>query len=511
MRKAAQPFTLLISAMGGEGGGVLADWITKAASMAGFPVSRTSVPGVAQRTGATTYYIEIWPEPLGSDDPFPVFALQPTPGGVDVLAVTELLEIGRALKRGYCTPDRTTLIASTHRVFAIHEKMALGDGRVDGHKLLKAAGNLAHTCLLFDLDATARSSGGHFNATMLGAIAGSGKLPIPLEAFIAAIEAEGKAVGANLAGFEAGVALAAAPPHRDKAVADGASVRRSAIGDAAVIHRTVVNLPDAVRSIAQTGIERLCHYQGRRYAALYLDRLAGLIERDRPPFTVSAEVARQLALLMSYEDVIRVAQLKTARNRFDRIRAEVRAPAGAPVDVIDFLKPGLTEICSVLPPRIAARLLRLAERRPTLKGLAFPMRVRTSSVTGFLCLRLLAAFRPWRPYTYQFARTQEMIDRWLGLIRDAFAVEGDLALEVAACGALVKGYGDTHARSLGKFDRILDEVVRPALAGEISPRTAAEAVLQCRLAALAEEADTRLSAVIAAVPRSRGDTTRADR
>ena len=58
---ATTPFTLLIAALGGEGGGVMADWIIAAAMAEGYPVQSTSIPGVAQRTGATTYYIELYP------------------------------------------------------------------------------------------------------------------------------------------------------------------------------------------------------------------------------------------------------------------------------------------------------------------------------------------------------------------------------------------------------------------------------------------------------------------
>src|SRR5262249_32902831 len=56
-----RPISILIAALGGEGGGVLTDWIVAAAAELGFPVQSTSIPGVAQRTGATTYYIEIVP------------------------------------------------------------------------------------------------------------------------------------------------------------------------------------------------------------------------------------------------------------------------------------------------------------------------------------------------------------------------------------------------------------------------------------------------------------------
>jgi len=77
----ARAITIAIVAMGGEGGGVLADWIVDLAENAGYLAQTTSVPGVAQRTGSTVYYIEIFPaasaKEAGKD---PVLALMPVPG-----------------------------------------------------------------------------------------------------------------------------------------------------------------------------------------------------------------------------------------------------------------------------------------------------------------------------------------------------------------------------------------------------------------------------------------------
>ena len=63
MNTPSRPLTMLIAALGGEGGGVLTTWIINAAADAGLPAQSTSIPGVAQRTGATTYYIEVLPKP----------------------------------------------------------------------------------------------------------------------------------------------------------------------------------------------------------------------------------------------------------------------------------------------------------------------------------------------------------------------------------------------------------------------------------------------------------------
>src|SRR5258708_35167114 len=104
-RMSARPISVLIAALGGEGGGVLTDWIIAAAASCDLPVQSTSIPGVAQRTGATTYYIEIYPaswRELGGKRP--VLALSPGIGDVDMVVASEFLEAGRAIARRLVTP-----------------------------------------------------------------------------------------------------------------------------------------------------------------------------------------------------------------------------------------------------------------------------------------------------------------------------------------------------------------------------------------------------------------------
>ena len=125
-----RPITIAILAMGGEGGGVMADWLMEAATATGLPAQATSIPGVAQRTGATTYYLEIYPvEKNKLNGREPVLSLTPSPGNVDIMVASELIEAGRAMTNGYVSPERTTLIASTHRIYATVEKMQMADGR----------------------------------------------------------------------------------------------------------------------------------------------------------------------------------------------------------------------------------------------------------------------------------------------------------------------------------------------------------------------------------------------
>ena len=192
---ATRPITLLIAALGGEGGGVLTDWIVSAAAAAGYPVQSTSIPGVAQRTGATTYYIEIFPvraRELGGKRP--VLALTPGVGDIDIAVASELLEAGRVVASGFVTPERTYLIGSLSRFYAMDEKIAMGDGRFDQDKLIAIIKDNARECVLLDMEELAKKSGSIISAVMLGTIAGSQRLPLTPEQLEAAIREDGKSV-----------------------------------------------------------------------------------------------------------------------------------------------------------------------------------------------------------------------------------------------------------------------------------------------------------------------------
>jgi len=472
--------TLLVAALGGEGGGVMADWLVEAATQCGFPAQSTSIPGVAQRTGATTYYLEIYPakrERLGGREP--VMSLTPNPGNVDVMVASELMEAGRAMQNGYVSPERTTLIASTHRVYATSEKMQMADGRFDSERVLRAAEGLAKKAVLADLRELARQSGTVINAVLFGAMAGSGALPMPREACEAAIRRAGRGAEASLRGFVAGYEIAAGTR------AASSEATPPAAATPKIDARVAREFPQPTQEILSLGAERLRDYQGEAYAALFLERMRQVLQADRGPhYALTRETGRQLALWMSYEDIVRVADLKTRRSRFERVRREVGAKPSEPVAVIDYLKPGLEEFASVLPPALGHRLVAWAERRGKLDAYNVGMRLKTSGALGFVLVRALAWMRPWRPYSYRFAEEQRLIERWLGHVCAAAARDLALALEIAECARLVKGYGETHRRGKANFLALVDALVEHPASGE--PREQAAAVRRAREAALAD-------------------------
>ena len=482
-----RPLTLLIAALGGEGGGVLTNWIVNAAAELGFPVQSTSIPGVAQRTGATTYYVEIMPVPARElGDRRPVLALTPGIGDIDIVLASELLEAGRAAGNGFVTPDRTLVIASTSRFYAINEKIAMADGRYDQERLTKAIGDNAQASLLIDMEALAKESGALINAVMLGVLAGSGRLPIPAEALAAAIRADGKAVETNLHGFRAGMAAARA----EARPRTGSDKRRMvATADLDALESEVATAPAAARDIMIEGVRRLAAYQDLGYARLYLDRLAVIADADAHAVAggrLLREVARHLAVRMSFEDVIRVAQAKIDPARMRRIADELKIKPDEPFAVVEFLKPGIEEMCQILPPWLARRILAVSARRGWLDRYHWGMEVETTSIRGYLRFWLLAKLRSRRPRSWRYREEQAAIEAWLALILEAAELSPDLAIEVAECARLIKGYGDTHKRGSANYRIIETRVIRPVLDRQVTVLRGADAIASARTAALVD-------------------------
>jgi len=457
------PITILIAALGGEGGGVMADWLMEAATATGLPAQATSIPGVAQRTGATTYYLEIFPQErksLGGKEP--VLSLTPSPGNVDIMVASELVEAGRAMINGYVSPERTTLIASTHRIYATAEKMQMADGRFDSDKVVAAGGQLAKKAVMFDMRKLAQESGTVINAVLFGAMAGSGVLPLSREACEAAILKAGRGAEASLRGFAAGFEIAAGS--------------RPAPGQPPAPKRAT-----SLDEILPLAEQRLRDYQGERYAEIYGERMKPFLAGDA---RVAAAVARHLATWMAYEDIIRVADLKTRSSRFQRIRREVAAKDDEPVVVIDFLKPGVEEFSSLLPYGLGKRVIQWAERNGKLDAYNVGMHIRTSGIFGYALVRSLAWLKPWRPYSYRYHEEQQLMERWLSLVAEAARRDAALAFEVAECARLIKGYGETHRRGKANFLAIVDALVENPATADVSEQR--KAIRTARDAALAD-------------------------
>jgi indolepyruvate ferredoxin oxidoreductase beta subunit len=471
---------LAILAVGGQGGGVITDWIVELAERNGWYAQATSVPGVAQRTGATIYYIEMVPEREGT----PVLSLMPSPGDVDIVIAAELMEAGRAMQRGLVTPDRTTLIASTHRTLAVSEKVTPGSGIADPAPVLDAARKSAKRFLGSDLERLAAESGSVISASLFGALAGAGVLPFTREDFEATVEAGGRGIEASLQAFRAGfeavqrpeadgargveaVPATAPASRRGRAVAGPDAETRIWLE---LVARVQQDFPAEAQPMLRAGLQKAVDFQDVRYGREYLDRLKALHAIDLETggashdYRFTVEAAKYVANAMTYDDVIRVADLKTRASRFRRVEREMGVGADQVIRITEFMHPRIEEVCGTMPvglgrfilsrPRLARALDRVVN-----KG----RHVRTDTIHWFLALYFVGGLRRVRRRTLRHRIETAHLEEWLRLARDTVRKDYALGVEVLRCRRLIKGYSDTHARGESKYDRVVSAL--PVLSG----------------------------------------------
>ena len=442
--------SVLIAALGGEGGGVLADWLVMCAKKSGLTVQATSVPGVAQRTGATSYYVE-WskqPVPLGAAQP--VLALSPVPARVDVVIASEGLEAARMMERGFVTPERTCLIASTSRVYTTVEKMHMEDGRFDSDRIQTLAKTLAKKSILFDMEAITKEHNTVVSAVMFGALSGAGVLPWNVQMCEEVIRASGKGVEASLGGFHAGWRTSS-----------------SAASSSQKVKPDLDSKSPAMLNMLRLGAERCADYQDSAYADEFrakVDDVVAGAPSDLVHEAVWIEATRHLALWMCYEDVIRVADLKTRPDRFQRVRAEAQAKDHEIVHVTEHFKPGIDEVASILPTYLGQRLLAWAKRHNKEKFHA-GLHIRSTSLWGFLMLRGLARLRFLRRTSLRFNQEQTARNAWWKAMQVLAPQSAEFALALAGLPQVLKGYGETQVRGRQSYERIWNLHVQPVLDG----------------------------------------------
>lgn len=453
--------TLACLAVGGQGGGVLTNWIVAVALANGYRAQSTSVAGVAQRTGATIYYVEMCQDTGRS----PVFSLSPSIGDVDILIASELMEAGRAITRGFVTPGRTTLIASTHRILTISEKIDPGDGRVDEVDVISAINIAADHVVAFDMEAVAKQAGSMISSSILGGLAGSGALPFPRESYEDIIRKSGRGVEESLLSFNNAFDIAKG----NKPASEASAVETSILpvvnvppqlkSDWLELERRIKALPVEVQQMARLGLEKVVDYQDVAYGRDFLDMIDQVIDTDVSPFEMSVNAAKYCARALCYDDILRVADIKTRASRFLRVRDEVIVNEDQVMHLTEYFHPRFEEFTTTMPTQIG----RWLQNR---KGLQFfytkhfdkGRRVRTDTLPGFLSLWIVSSLRPLRRKLLRHESEMAHMRVWFCTVLKTATTDRALATEILANYRLIKGYSDTHARGLSKFGRVMSAI-----------------------------------------------------
>ncbi len=491
-----QPITILLCALGGEGGGVLSEWLIDIARHAGYAAQATSIPGVAQRTGATTYYLEVFPTPLKDlGGKRPVFGLNPLPGRLDVLVSSELLETARQIANGLASSDHTLVITSSARALTTMEKMEIGDGRRDEAQLIQLVQSHSRSHHVLDMASMTREAGTVVSSTLLGCVAGSAALPFARADYEAILQTIGSNSAPSLRGFALGFD-AVSQQRAQRGMAQDSLLKTEQTIDIRREHTALFasGFPKSTHAMLSLGHARMLEYQGTAYAQLYLARLSRVLaaEQQADPhgtqgYATTREMTRWLALWMAFDDIVRVADLKSRSSRWARVTQEVKARPDDLLQVYDHFKPGAPEFAALLPAGLAVKVSNWDKRRITAgkQPWALALKVGSHSVLGMASLRLLASLKWLRARGSRFANEQAMIDKWLQAVLAGTQTDWQLGHELALCGRLVKGYGATNERAKDNLLHIIDHLAQAATFASADDR--AQAIRAARAAALTDE------------------------
>lgn len=373
----------------------------------------------------------------------------------------------------------------------------MGDGRVNSEALIAETRLAAKQYIHFDMAQAAEESGSVISAVLFGSLSASGVLPFSREQFEQTIERGGVGVKPSLRAFAAAYARVGnedIDQNNQENTIDINSIQPKNKKVAALVDQVRQNFPVEAQAIVIEGVRRLIDFQDVAYAQLYLDRLLEIkVRANADDIALLRETARHLALWMSFEDAVRVAELKTRSSRFDRVAKEVRLNEGQILTINEYMHPRIEEISEIIPcTKLGNWLLNPKSWGHKLVS-AFTQKgrvIQTSSLRGFLLLNTLSGLKRWRRKSLRYQVEQERIEKWLKRIADNAAAHPALALEIAKAQTLVKGYGDTHLNGLKNFHILMDTLERH------STRVSPSILQSMRLAALADEKGLELNKVL---------------
>ncbi|MCF6232554.1 MAG: hypothetical protein L3J36_05575, partial [Rhodobacteraceae bacterium] len=263
------------------------------------------------------------------------------------------------------------------------------------------------------------------------------------------------------------------------------------------LQERVAALPGPVRDKARAGLRKTVDFQNVDYGVAYLDRIDGILAKDsaKQGYLLTREAAKHIANAMAYDDIIKVADLKTREARFSRINREMGLTGGQRIKLTEYFHPRASEIAGLMPARLGAWLEASSSRMARLdRWFGKGRHLRSDRVTAFVMLYLLGGQKSWRLKTLRHAHEVAHLEAWLSHTLRHVDKDYHLAVELLRCRRLIKGYSDTHARGLTKFDRVCGAA--SLLAGR---KDAADWIQRLREAALQDEAGEALDGALKTV------------
>jgi len=464
--KKVEPIKIALLAVGGDGGSVFTNWCVNLAKNCGYFASSTSIAGVAQRTGSTLYYLELLPQiEIKKRDKTPVLSQMPVPGYVDLVIATEIVEIGRALNRGLIS-EKTTVIFSSHHSLAIAEKESSADEIIDAKEIIKEVEKHSKSKIIYsNFKKIAKKNGSVISSSLLGALSASEVLPFSKENFEKVIVDDKIGVANSIRTFREAYDEVK-DEKKSKELDTGlekASLKimpsYSKNKEVQKFIKRIKTYDKSLHDIAYLGVIHTSNWHNHKWGNYYLDELEKIIRLDnkKKNFTLSYNYAKYLSTALSYDDLIFVASTKTSKKRLQEVREQVDAKENEIVEVLDFLHPGMEELCGFMPKTLGSKLSKSEGFKNFFtKYLDRDRRMKSTNLINFLILYFVGNLKRWRFKSFRHLQEMENVDFWNKRIIKLLENNYDLAVLIVQSYRVKKGYGDTFHRSQSKFKILLD-------------------------------------------------------
>lgn len=440
---------ILIPSVGGLGVGVFVEWLSAAAIFQGLQPNVLNLPGVSQRAGRTLSYLEIGNGTM----PFSPF---PERGRIDLIISQEFLELIRILKEGYGGKN-CRVLGTTYRYYTTYEKLSLKRDVYTYDNLRNVIEDNSEDHIVVDIYKMGIPD--FTNAHLLGLLCASGYLPvIRRESYEKAIGTVGIDPERNLRDFASGYELLEKVKERSGSI-NQTTTRVNRFLPDGYIRESIEKLGSIygkdVRDVLAEAVRQIIGYQDIGYAELFVcrvDELHAYILKSNVGTKLTSEVikefAKTLAVRMMYEDVIRVAEKKVSKERFERIKRLYKIRDTDVFWIKDFFRPELDELYGILPYSLGKSLDRILSKHK----ISWKTEISTNHISGFLLLKGMSKLRFLRRHSFRYKRENALIEKYIEHVKRCLTHGLESAYLAAKGGAIVRGYGDVRKETIRKWE-----------------------------------------------------------
>ena len=246
------------------------------------------------------------------------------------------------------------------------------------------------------------------------------------------------------------------------------------------------DLPDGLAPVVDHCIRLLVDYQGTSYAELYVHRLGRFVGRAGIDAAMLGEIAQLMAVRMSYQDPIRIAQLKLVEN----------ATHGEPTG--DRRKFRIDELVGALPAVVAEPVLDVLE---WVDWTHAPVSIRFSAASrwGIRRLKIEASLKRWRLFSVRYAKERVWVERWLHMIDRSLTRQPQATAAIIQTATMIEGYGSLYRHGMADWHAIIDGLVKPTFDGVLPLSDLAGAIVEARTTVMPDPRQIALKRKIAEI------------